>query len=592
MKKRVLIIFLFLLIVSTFFVTAAVNDTQTKAYSCLQNLVTSKGCSSLTTEEKIFSLLAIGTCKSELSTDSSANQCWPSSSCSIKTTAEAILAFKSANTDTTTAEKWLLGQAIQFKDIKWFLQIESTNATTCNATYGGSSYFFTVNGDKTLSQNAGPYLSTSDNNYWFTVDPYLYNSNISVSCNNTFQTSLLYQKVSSTTIYVSQITNSAAGEGKTTETVDSQCFSKDGSNCDYEGTLWAALALRYTNHDVSSFLPYLISMADENTQYIPDSFLYSLTNNFETNLLAQQDIGGWWAQSGDDFYDTAVALLPFQNSELPQKTTSENWLASVQGSDGCWQDNLRNTAFILYSVWPKPNQATTVSPSSSDCTASGYYCVSNAGCTQAIGNVLSSYTGCFGTNICCDKPAQIQTCAQQAGQICASGQQCLGGAMVQSSDSNNSCCITGTCGVPQTPECETKGNGLCKDSCASNEQIGSFACPSSQYCCVVKQTNYLWLIILLIILIGLVVLGIIFRKKLTELWIRFKPKFGKGKGKPPSQAGSGPRFPPTSSAQVYPGAVQRRIIPSQPQQRAPVRPQSPIKSEFDDVMKKLKEIGK
>jgi len=64
-------------------------------------------------------------------------------------------------------------------------------------------------------------------------------------------------------------------------------------------------------------------------------------------------------------------------------------------------------------------------------------------------------------------------------------------------------------------------------------------------------------------------------------------RFKGGKGKSTTQGG--PRFPPTSSARVYPGAVPRRIIPNTPQAvRRPVQD----KSEFDDVLKKLKEIGK
>lgn len=68
----------------------------------------------------------------------------------------------------------------------------------------------------------------------------------------------------------------------------------------------------------------------------------------------------------------------------------------------------------------------------------------------------------------------------------------------------------------------------------------------------------------------------------------FRLRSGKGK---PSQQGPGPRFPPTSSSRVYPGAVQRRIIPTQPQ-RPIARPPVKNKSEFDEVLRKLKEIGK
>jgi hypothetical protein len=98
-----------------------------------------------------------------------------------------------------------------------------------------------------------------------------------------------------------------------------------------------------------------------------------------------------------------------------------------------------------------------------------------------------------------------------------------------------------------------------------------------------ETTTNTLVIIILVILIILAIIGIIFRQKIKQFFLRFKG----GKGKPAAQGG--PRFPPTSSARVYPGAVPRRIIPNQNQSvRKPVQD----KSEFDDVLKKLKEIGK
>jgi hypothetical protein len=101
-----------------------------------------------------------------------------------------------------------------------------------------------------------------------------------------------------------------------------------------------------------------------------------------------------------------------------------------------------------------------------------------------------------------------------------------------------------------------------------------------------KKTNFTWIIILLAVLIILAVLGIIFRAKLREFFMRFKSKFKGGKGK--SSGGKPPTTPPSMS--VYPGAVPRRIIPNQGP-RTPVR-QPAKKTEFDDILKKLKEIGK
>ena len=574
-KKGIFSVFLLLLILSSFFVSAA-NQTDTKAYACLESKVTDK-CSTLSTEEKIFSLLAIDRCKTELISDSLAGECWPSVGCKIKTTAQAILALNRVNADTLNAEKWLLSQTATSSDLDWFLQVEAEGKTSCTATSTDSSYSFTVNEDKTITGGTGTCLKVY-NNYWLKISPTCYDSEFQISCHNSFLTSLLYKKKTSTTVYVSQKTNSAPGEGTTTEKVGSSCF-KEGTSCSYEGTLWAALVLKYRKYDVSSYIPYLTAMADENQKYIPESFLYSLTNNFRTELLAKQQENKWWFASGDKFYDTAVALLPFQNEQPTEKTNSIAWLGEVQGTDGCWQGNIRNTAFLLYSIWPKKIANVSVAK---DCESSGYYCMSSASCTDVSGTIMTDYTGCFGTNICCNKPKELKTCSEQHGELCDSDEDCLGGSIVSSSDTTSGkfCCVGGECGVQQTSECELQG-GYCKSTCSSDEKYASYSCFSG-ICCIPKTGGVnILVIIILVILIVLVLIGIIFRKKLRGFFSKFK--FGKGKAKP----SVGPRFPPSS--RVYPGAVQRRIIPQQA--RAPVRRPQP-KSEFDDILKKLKEIGK
>ncbi len=585
MKKKVFAIFIFLLVFSIFFVSAELNQTaEEKAYSCISEKVDNK-CSTLSTEEKLFSLLTLGKCKTELLSDALNNQCWPKTGCRIKTTAQSILALSKTGSDISKAESWLSNKNMTSSDLDWFLQVESNNATSCKATYSGTSYSFSVDEDKTLSGNAGSCLSIYQG-YWLKISSSCLNKNFDISCSNSFLTSLLYKKKTSSTIYISDKTDSASGEGKTSAKINSFCLST-GTSCDYEGTLWATYVLKSRGKDISPFIPYLIAMADENAKYIPESFLYSLTGNFRTDLLAKQKESKWWLESGDKFYDTAVGLLPFQNEDsLMEKTNSVGWLSEVQDKDGCWQGNLRNTAFLLYSLWPKTIAEPSTTPS---CENSNHFCMSSASCSQISGNVLGNYSGCFGANICCDKALPLESCSEQSGELCSSTEDCIGGSFVSSSDSTSSksCCVYGTCGVKVTSECE-ENNGICKSSCLSSEQLGSYSCPISGICCVEKKTPAIsiFTIILLVVLIVLVVLGIIFRKKLQEFY--FKLKSG-GKGKPTST--TSPRFPPTSSARVYPGAVPRRIIPNQ-QTRTQARPPMKNKSEFDDVLKKLKEIGK
>ena len=601
MKKRVSFIFLFLLVLSLFFISSANESVSDKAYSCVEARVDKDGCSELSTEEKIFTLLAIGECKSEVLDDSYDRECWPKSDCSLKTTAQAVLALGGSE----TAEEWLNSKNITFEDLDWFLQVESTNATSCTATYSDSTYSFSVNEDKTLNGNAGSCLKIGGyTNYWFTISPSCYNQEIKISCDDSFITSLLYKKTSSSTIYVSEETHSASGEGSTTEEVNSYCFSNDKTECDYEGTLWSTIVLKSFDYNVSYFLPYLVSMADENTEYIPESFLYTLTNDFRVDLLLKQKEDKWWLESGDKFYDTAVALLPFQNENPSEKSNSKNWLEEIQDEDGCWQGNLRNTAFLLYSLWPRDNSDDTELDSDLNCEGAGYYCMSSASCSDSSGDILSNYKGCFGTNICCDKPQKIDSCSEMGGELCSSNQECIGGETASSSDSTSSkvCCLEGNCGFPEIAECE-QNDGICKTSCSSKEEISSYGCYSSDVCCVVKKANYTWLIILLIILIILTVLGIVFRKKLREVFFKVKTqiklqleKMKKGKNKKPSSVIGSSKLPSTSSSKVYPGAIQRRILPPQQQMQRPRPPtenkKPESKAEFDDILKKLKDIGK
>ncbi|MBU2616940.1 MAG: hypothetical protein KKB79_03100, partial [Nanoarchaeota archaeon] len=99
MKKKVLVgLFFLMFFVSFSFVSAQVNKSTeqekiNEAYSCLTDAV-KDNCGTLTTEEKIFSLLSISQCKSELLEDSSnSEECWPKGNCNLKTTAQAILAL-------------------------------------------------------------------------------------------------------------------------------------------------------------------------------------------------------------------------------------------------------------------------------------------------------------------------------------------------------------------------------------------------------------------------------------------------------------------------------------------------------------------
>lgn len=598
MKKKGLFIFFILLVFSFYLISAADNSTEQtkidKAYQCLNDKISGK-CSSLSIEEKIFSLLAVNQCQSEVVADSkNSGECWPSASCNIKTTAQAILALDNEGAGTQKAQDWLNSKNISPTQLTWYLEIEADNSSSCSIQYSGQSYTVNIDENKKLSSNAGNCLVLAEYDYLLKVSPSCYNREFSISCNQDFLTTTLFKKSTSSTIYVSDEASSSSASGATKEKIKSYCFAT-GSSCDYEGSLWAAMVLNSLGTDVSPYLPYLITMADENNKFLPDSFLYSLTakTEYQISLLSKQKSSSWWMESGDKFYDTALALYPLREEDVQEKVDAKTWLLDSQDSKGCWEGNTRNTAFILASIWPKTvSRGTAELP---DCETSSFYCAGSAACTGAGGKILSEYD-CGSLYSCCDTLPKIETCADIGGNICSSNKICVDGTeatYVSDLDYGETCCVDGSCAIapqPEQSECEIN-NGICRvGGCSSNEKESSFVCDFSSGCCIQNTTNdgpnYWWVWILLILIV-LVVLGIIFRNKLREFWFRIssgrKPKPG-----PPSQQHS--MFPMPLQRPLMHRPPERRIMPpsSAPQRRMPSRSQN----ELDAVLKKLKEMGK
>ena len=84
----------------------------------------------------------------------------------------------------------------------------------------------------------------------------------------------------------------------------------------------------------------------------------------------------------------------------------------------------------------------------------------------------------------------------------------------------------------------------------------------------------------MLILIILIIVAIIFRDRLRPYYYKLKSKFGKSK--------PGPKAPPRFSPR--PGAPRRILPPSS--RHSPVRRPVKRSGEIDDVLKKLKEMGK
>lgn len=554
-----------------------------KAYICLEGKVKGK-CPSLALEEQEFSLLALAydsgiqaECKKALLDKSNDDGCWPKSACTLKETSIAVLALQRIGADTSKQEDWLTRQNKTPDELLWFLEIDSPEETTCKISYDANltQNTLTMYSDKRLSLSSSGCFSV-ENSYWLKIKSGCLNKNFKVSCDKSFISTLLYKKsgIDSNAWNVPSDTKSASANGVTENQVSSVCFEQN-NRCDYEGSLWATLALS-KKQDINSFLPYLIALAPDNERYNPPAFLYILTGSDEylNNIRGKQTPAGFWDLSSyGKFYDTSLSLLALgAGDDLAEK--SRDWLLSVQGNDGCWQSTktIADTGFVLYSAWPKTPK---LSPDIKYCE-DGKYCSSRIECLDVGGNVLDDYS-CRDLRICCSKQVTQKTCDEEEGVICKSDEECDGDYIVSAVESR---CCSGTCKKLKVSECEAQ-NFSCKPECLDDEESKIFDCPAN-ICCGKKSSSYWWIYVLVILII-LIILGIIFRNQL-RLWLfQIRNKFKKG-----PVTGTRPPFPPHPPSGM---PVRRQILPRQMTQ--PLRQaKSKVDQELEDTLKKLKEMSK
>ncbi len=581
----------------------------TKAYQCLQSQVESKAPNSISLQEAVFGVLALGgnsKLTSVIESKIKTNNHWEETSNPLKDTAQAMLAYNRIGRNTNDIKNWTLSKSKAATDLTWYIEIDIENheSSECAVSYGNEQQrTVTVNEDMTLSGNPGSCLSIQAGGFWLRVSNTCIDYNYTISCDKDFTTSTLYQRTGSSTIYVSPVAHSTAAQGTTIEKINSKCLTSSSTSCDYEGTLWAAIALDKLGVSISEYLPYLLALSESNKRFLPSSFLHLLTDGQDQygELVQQQQQSKFWQAPNtpyNRYYDSALALLSLQGTNSIEETNSKAYFETITTPAGCWNnDNIRDTAFLLYAGWSRAvsqGSGSGSSGSADPCEPSGYYCTSEFNCAQLDGEILNDYL-CPGTKACCSKKPETQSCSALSGIICLSGEVCSGSTQ---KSSDGTCCL-GTCGpATQTNECTSSG-GVCDNSCLDTEEQVALTCPTSgNVCCKPKtsssssESNFGVWITILIILIALLVAGIIFRNKIKMALFKSRNKSGSSpsgpRGMPP---GTRPPFPPFRGPMPYPRAQPRVISPASAPQ--PIRrPISSKDKEMEETMAKLKEMSK
>ncbi|MFA5019555.1 MAG: hypothetical protein WC533_00470 [Candidatus Pacearchaeota archaeon] len=635
MKRGILfvLVLLFIVIFSFNFVLASNTTLSTeeqslsKAYDCMKEKV-GGDCSKLNLEETIYSALALGDyndCKEQLISLSNNGECWPKTGCKLKETSLAFLALDRMGEDTDKISAWLLNQTKPASDLVWFLQIDSDSKTTCTIKYSGSSNSVVISADKKVSGNAGACLAVSSSGYWLQIasSPESCMEKLyTISCDKSFKTNLLYKTKSSSTIHVLENLHSAVEGGETEEQVNYKCF-KQGSSCNYEGSLWATLVLDYNSEDTTAFVPYVNAFTDENEVLFPESFLYKITGDedFLTSIINKFK-GNYWDVGGaySRYYSTALAFLSLQGQTPAEAETAKSYLldGKRQNGDGCW-NNIRDTGFLLYSGWTLVNHDSESEPEpdsecetdadceddeecttagfceeiEEDCEEKGNYCLYTSECEDVEGVELPSFGGCLGFEVCCSK--SLPTCIEKEGDLCLNTQECKGTLLAVSDDGD---CCDEECVNKEEPEpepeneCET-ADGICRSSCNEDEKTTSDNCDlTSEICCVKKSTSsnwWIWIVVLLI-LIALAVIAIIFKDKIKMFLFKRKSKFKSG----PVNSTRPGLFPPSSLSRAPPTNMFRRSPISQPVARQSSRqlPRSSQDKDFEETMKRLRDMSR
>lgn len=594
MKKVGLLAVIFFL-ASLSLISAAENETGVSlAYQCLSDAIEAKSTDTLSFQEAVFGILALGNQDDlvERVDDEEGSDCWPKSSCRLKDTAQVLLAYDRINKNTEDIEDYLISKNGTPTEITWFVMTDISNhvSSSCTVSYEDDDYTFTIGEDMKLSGNPGPCLAIIDSGYWLQVASTCVDATFDISCNQDFVTTLLYQKSGLDTIYVSSETHSAASSGTTSEEITARCL-KQGSACNYEGTLWGALALQQAGHDISAYVPYLSALAPEHQNLLPSSFIFKLTgaDDHYSMLVQDQKQNKFWEAPStpfNKFYDTALALLALQGRESQEAENARSYLLSVQTPEGCWNnDNIRDTAFLLYAAFP---DATVPSGSSGGASVEqcigaspSYSCSSVIECSEAGGQTLPNYF-CSGSLKCCSVTPPKQSCSALQGEVCAFDEICSESTV---SSLEGSCCL-GSC-VPETSSlnaCEQIG-GLCATSCDPDfEDESADQCSSiTQVCCLAKEeqqsSGSIWIwIIVLILLIALVALGIIYRKKLMLWYHKFRLERGKTSARRPP-------FPPQTLPQRPQAYSPGRFVPTR-------KVSSHLDKEMEETLRKLRDISK
>lgn len=590
LSSKLTFLILLLILFSTSAVLAQNHTAIEEAFECLEEKA--GDCTSLTTQEIALTIMAtpgddtFDDCVEELKSRNSSGN-WGN----ILDTSLAIIALHHAGENTEPSVEWLMQQNKTPTELIWYLQQNSNGEVECHIGYDGNDYTININENKKINRNAGSCLTRAQSNFWLQVDNNCYDKTLQITCDQDFIANLIYRNQNSPIVYVLEGTPSAPAYDSVELIVKSKCFGD--TTCDYEATAWATLALLETGQNVDEYIPYIIAMSETNERYLPLAFTYIMTNyeDYANDLILEQKLGNFWEAKSSNYnkyYDTGLALLALSSLNAGQITKAKGWLLFTQGANGCWNNEVRETAMVLWGLEGREGRTGTsgtgtgtgTGGSITTCLDGEFFCIQKSECIQ--GKDVSSSYSCYGTSTCCTNE-NLKSCEENNGEVCTPDKEC-NRILKKSTDTDN--CCTGTCEEKtQENECESYPNYYtCYTTCPNSEEEKSTlsgSCDRGKLCCgpeadPSEDSGSLWWIwvLIILILITLGAIGYVYREQLKLYWFQLKTRFKKDEGKKPgAPRGPGipprPGFPPIRRGPPSRGPMPPRPTTARPQTATP-----------------------
>ncbi|OYT38055.1 hypothetical protein B6U82_00660 [Candidatus Pacearchaeota archaeon ex4484_31] len=527
MQKKLFTIFISFMILLPFLSCSSAQDEIVKAITWLRERTVAKDWQ-LNVEQHSFSLLALKNSLTVSETEeaitrlfakSQEEKCWPKENCNAKETAIAKLALNSFGKSTEKADEYLLSK-IKSYEVKWLIQIitEERKETSCLINYSGSFYQLTIKGNETMGNEGnenelGPCFNVG--RYWLELKEDCNNKSFTIVCNSNFAVSFMLKKDDKE--YVTTKFERAEAENEnfvlTIKAPKAYCIAEN-NECDYEATLWTVYAFHKEGKSIEEFIPYLVLERNNNQMFLPEPFLYALTNSavWLKETENKQAVDGLWETEAYNAY-YATALVGFiTNANVDGWEQARNTLLIEQKKAGYWRakenaDIIRDTAAVLLALQQ--------SVYSNICY---YDCVDEGKCSE-IGGTLHQELECGVGKECCEIHYENEceskggsctsgscpsgtlkvnyTCendlkccmalnliyCQEIGSKCASNEKCTVNGFITNfiTVADGDCCL-GTCVLP-TKHCEELNGVICKPeenkSCAHGRWLPSI----EEFCC-------------------------------------------------------------------------------------------------------------